>query len=201
MKRKNQILVTGFLFGLGDFIAQKISSRGGSSVDDTSSSSNTSSSVDGITRSSTSSTKSESNKSRFTSNVIKEMDNYDYYRTLRMTTYGLLVAGPLMVAWYKFLSSKFPLVSHRVIVDQLLAAPTSVFLFFSVNGILEQKTVGEIRGRLETEYWPVLKANYMVWPLVQVVNFRFVPVYGQTIFVGGLAVGWNAFLSLRNNNS
>ena len=191
MKRKNQILVTGFLFGLGDFIAQKISSSGSSRVDG-SISFDTGSSVDGITKSNT--------KSRVTSNVIKEMDNYDYYRTLRMTTYGLLVAGPLMVAWYKFLSSKFPLVSHRVIVDQLLAAPTSVFLFFSVNGILEQKTVGEIRGRLETEYWPVLKANYMVWPLVQVVNFRFVPVYGQTIFVGGLAVGWNAFLSLRNNN-
>lgn len=44
-------------------------------------------------------------------------------------------------------------------------------------------------------FWDTLVANYTVWPLLQVVNFKYVGVQHQTLFVNIMAIFWNAYLS------
>ena len=124
---------------------------------------------------------------------------FDPKRTIRMILYGLLVAGPLMVTWYKFLSLNVPNIFHRVLADQILAAPVSLLLYFGVHGILEGKCPEQIKQVLDEQFLHVLQCNYMIWPLVQFVNFKFVPINYQAVFVGSLSLGWNAFLSHRKH--
>ena len=131
---------------------------------------------------------------------MKPKDKMDYPRFFRMTIYGLLV-GPMMVNWYKLLDLKFKPVITRVGVDQLIGAPISILLFFTLTGIMDQKSAKDIQSLLNDQYFRVLKLNYLVWPVFQFINFKYVPLNFQTVVVGGLAVGWNAFLSIVNNNS
>ena len=55
-------------------------------------------------------------------------------------------------------------------------------LFFSYLTLTEGGGKKEIKKKMENIYVPTLKANYMVWPLVQVLNFRVIPLQFQLVF-------------------
>lgn len=83
-------------------------------------------------------------------------------------------------------------------------------------------TVAEGGGRravghkLREMYLPTLKANFMVWPAVQMINFRLMPLQFQLVsyfipqpefavltllqpFVSTVGIAWTAYLSLSNS--
>lgn len=55
-----------------------------------------------------------------------------------------------------------------------------------------------VTHKLGDMYLPTLKANFMVWPLVQIINFRIMPVQFQLPFVSTIGIAWTAYLSLSN---
>lgn len=43
-------------------------------------------------------------------------------------------------------------------------------------------------------YWEALKKNWMLWPAVQAVNFRFVPLEHRVLVVNVVSLGeWDSF--------
>jgi protein Mpv17 len=84
-------------------------------------------------------------------------------------------------------------------------------VFLSSMSVLEGGSPSE---KLERSYWPALKANWTVWPFLQLVNFALVPLQYRVLTVNVLnigmipvyvlalaliKIGWNCFLSLLNN--
>ena len=57
--------------------------------------------------------------------------------------------------------------------------------------IMEGTDPGEkVRGA----YWEALKKNWMVWPAVQAVNFKFVPLEHRVLVVNVVSLGeWGVF--------
>lgn len=45
---------------------------------------------------------------------------------------------------------------------------------------------------------PALKANWQVWPVIQLVNFRFMPLAYRVPFQATCGVFWTLYLSLLN---
>ena len=45
------------------------------------------------------------------------------------------------------------------------------------------------KEKLEKSYWNGLKANYMVWPVVQAINFRLVPLEHRVLVVNIVSLG------------
>lgn len=87
-------------------------------------------------------------------------------------------------------------IAARVAADQLLFAPTFIGVFLSSMAVLEG---GSPSDKLAKSYVPALTANYMIWPLVQAVNFRFVPLHHRVLFVNVISIGWNCYLSFLNS--
>lgn len=52
--------------------------------------------------------------------------------------------------------------------------------------ILEGKDPGK---KIASTYTDTLKANWTVWPVVQTVNFKFVPLEGRVLFVNIVSLG------------
>ncbi|KID95108.1 Mpv17/PMP22, partial [Metarhizium majus ARSEF 297] len=130
---------------------------------------------------------------------------FDFERLTRFMAYGFCVA-PLQFKWFRFLERAFPITKtsafgpamKRVVFDQLVYAPFGVGLFFTVMTVAEGGGRRAIGGKLRDMYVPTLKANYVVWPAVQIVNFRLMPVQFQLPFVSTIGIAWTAYLSLTN---
>lgn len=53
--------------------------------------------------------------------------------------------------------------------------------FFTVMTIAEGGGRRAVSHKLRDMYLPTLKANFMVWPLVQIINFRIMPIQFQLV--------------------
>jgi len=55
------------------------------------------------------------------------------------------------------------------------------------------------KDKLESTYWNALSKNWMVWPFVQAINFKFVPLHHRVLVVNVVSLGWNCYLSFLNS--
>ncbi|KAL2203851.1 hypothetical protein CC79DRAFT_1278258 [Sarocladium strictum] len=130
---------------------------------------------------------------------------FDFERLTRFMAYGFCMA-PVQFKWFKFLSSVFPMTKtsqfgpalKRVAFDQFIFAPVGVGAFFTVMTVAEGGGRRAVTNKLREMYIPTLKANFIVWPAVQIVNFRLMPVQFQLPFVSTVGIAWTAYLSLSN---
>ena len=47
------------------------------------------------------------------------------------------------------------------------------------------------KKKLDDAYWNALKSNWMLWPAVQAVNFKFVPLEHRVLVVNIVSLGKN----------
>lgn len=81
--------------------------------------------------------------------------------------------------------------------DQGIFAPTFIGVFLSSMAVLEGTSPQE---KLERNYTTALTSNYMIWPFVQMVNFKLVPLEHRVLFVNVISIGWNCYLSYLNSS-
>ncbi|KAI0006338.1 vacuolar membrane protein [Xylariaceae sp. FL0662B] len=130
---------------------------------------------------------------------------FDFERLTRFMAYGFVMA-PVQYKWFSFLSRAFPITKtsafgpalKRVAFDQLIFAPFGIACFFSAMTVAEGGGRRAVAHKLRDMFVPTLKANYMVWPAVQIINFRLMPVQFQLPFVSTIGIAWTAYLSLTN---
>ncbi len=113
---------------------------------------------------------------------------FDFERLSRFMAYGFAMA-PVQFRWFKFLERCFPITKtsaflpamKRVAFDQLIFAPFGIACFFTAMTVAEGGGRRAVYQKMRDMYVPTLKANFMVWPAVQIINFRLMPVQFQLV--------------------
>ncbi|KAI9799905.1 MAG: Protein required for ethanol metabolism [Piccolia ochrophora] len=131
-------------------------------------------------------------------------DKHNLARTGRMALYGGAVFGPGATLWYRLLQDKIRLrnknaeIVTKVLVDQSVFATANLFLFLSSMSLMEGTDPKE---KLEKSYKTALIKNWQVWPAVQAINFKLVPLEHRVLVVNvvALGTGWNCYLSYINS--
>src|SRR5690242_13755616 len=138
-------------------------------------------------------------------------------------SYGFLMS-PIQHRWFGFLSKTFPITKigspwipalKRVAFDQFLFAPAGLAAFFTYMTIAEGGGKRAVQRKFQDVYIPALKANFLIWPTVQIINFRVMPIQFQIVrpltlllrpllthlqpFVSTVGIAWTAYLSLTNS--
>ncbi|RCK67766.1 Protein SYM1 [Candida viswanathii] len=131
-------------------------------------------------------------------------------RTLRAVIFGSCVFGPVGHKWYHFLGTSihWPFTSSsrnklkttllRVLIDQTIFVPFLCYpLYYSSMTVLEGKRPiwGNMKRKFEEKWWGTVRTNWMVWPVVQFVNFHVLPAHLRLLLINFVSVGWNTFLS------
>ncbi|CCF32955.1 sym-1 [Colletotrichum higginsianum] len=130
------------------------------------------------------------------------LEKHDFARTGRMALYGGVIFGPVATNWFKFLQHNVVLknknaeILARVAVDQGVFAPVMISVFLSSMATLEGSSIQE---KLDKNYKTALTSNYMLWPFVQMINFKLVPLHHRVLFVNVISIGWNSYLSFLNS--
>ena len=113
------------------------------------------------------------------------------------------VFGPGATKWYSFLQNKIKLqnenvtIAARVLADQTIFATCNMAFFLSSMSVLEGSDPKE---KLQKNYVNGLKANWMLWPPVQAINFKLVPLEHRVLVVNVVSLGWNCYLSYLNSS-
>ncbi|CCM02191.1 uncharacterized protein FIBRA_04270 [Fibroporia radiculosa] len=141
---------------------------------------------------------------------------YDVLRTFRFFAFGVGM-GPLIGRWNFFLERHFPLrfqssalasntervsmraLSKRVGADQLIMAPIGLSIFIGSMGIMEGRDGPHIQRKYTDLLVPVLITNWKVWPIAQLINFRYMPLPYRVPFQSTCGIFWTLYLSILNS--
>lgn len=78
-------------------------------------------------------------------------------------------------------------------------APIGLGIFIGSMGIMEGRDTAHIQRKYSDMYKPALITNWQVWPLAQVINFRFMPLAYRVPFQSSCGVFWTLYLSILNS--
>ncbi|KAF8534770.1 hypothetical protein BDD12DRAFT_895209 [Trichophaea hybrida] len=127
---------------------------------------------------------------------------FDVERLVRYMAWGFLMA-PLQLAWFSFLEKHFPTgelgaAIWKVLFDQIIFSPIGLALFFVFMTVTEGGGSKAVRKKFDGIYVSALKSNYVIWPAVQILNFRVIPLQFQLPFASTVGICWTIYLSLKN---
>ncbi|PIA42693.1 hypothetical protein AQUCO_02000264v1 [Aquilegia coerulea] len=171
---KTQIISSGFLWGVGDIAAQSI-------------------------------THATVKKHHSKSDEDHKLQ-INWKRVAITSMFGFAFVGPVGHYWYEGLDRiirhrlqlqprSFRFVATKVAVDGFLFGPLDLFVFFSYMGLMTGKSVTQVKEDVKRDFLPALVVEGGAWPLLQVANFRYVPVRYQLLYVNVFCLLDSAFLS------
>uniref|UniRef100_A0A131XE13 Mitochondrial inner membrane protein Mpv17 n=1 Tax=Hyalomma excavatum TaxID=257692 RepID=A0A131XE13_9ACAR len=139
--------------------------------------------------------------------VIERRADIDVPRAARFFVMGVGFVGPVVRGWYLILErvvgtgSGGVVVFKKVLLDQTLFGPTFVPSFMVVLGTLQRRSWEDIKQSLRANYFQILQTMYMIWPVAQFVNFRFVSFSYRQAFGSCVAIVWNTYLASKANRT
>lgn len=90
--------------------------------------------------------------------------------------------------------NKWSLKFTKILADQLIFSSTYTLFLISCVGLLSGHDLVTIAGTIQHSFWPIFKIDCMVWPILQFINFTYIPRSMQPIAVNGANIFWNAFI-------
>ncbi|KAF9243812.1 hypothetical protein BU15DRAFT_71931 [Melanogaster broomeanus] len=150
---------------------------------------------------------------QFSQNALTEeherRPGWDPARTLRFFCFGFGIS-PLLGRWNILLERSFPLrrwrtqaisfkaLSKRVAADQVVMAPLGLALFIGSIGVMEGRTTNQIREKYADMYSTAILNNWKIWPVAQLINFRYMPLPYRIPFQATCGVFWTLYMSTLN---
>ncbi|XP_003384042.1 PREDICTED: protein SYM1-like [Amphimedon queenslandica] len=135
----------------------------------------------------------------------EENGKLNFARVGRAAVFGSLILGPLAHLHFNFL--EYMVVKRLALTGTRMAFLKMFFDQFtywaiSINTIylftlpkLEGKTNDQAMDNVRARIWPTMKANWCLWPIAQLINFKLIPVAHQLNFVLIVSLGWASYLS------
>ena len=129
---------------------------------------------------------------------------HDIVRTAKMTVMGLCILGPGLRSWYIILEKVVKgtgtaVALKKMLLDQIIWAPSFLAMFFCLVGLMNGRSKEEIKDKFKIDYVSAIKVNYLIWPAVQMLNFKFVPMQHRVVVVNIVALFWNTYLAYTSH--
>ena len=129
----------------------------------------------------------------------KRQSVWDRTRTRNICLSGSVV-GPTCHFWYKLLDRVFPgktikIVCKKVLVDQVIFSPINISMFLIIMGIVESASMKSVLKDLREKGLQLLKAEWIVWPPAQMVNFMFVSPKYRVLYDNSVSLGFDYYYS------
>ena len=114
-------------------------------------------------------------------------------------------AGPFQHFWYRALSNWFPGTGLRsfgikVGLNQLVLGPLVLCTAFAWNLGLQQQA-DKIPGKISKDMFPTLVNGWKFWVPAASLNFFFVPLQHQVLWMSLCGVLWTGYISFASYNS
>ena len=134
---------------------------------------------------------------------------WDFRRLFAVSFFGVYFMGPVGHVWYekldgfchRFARKKWQMISVKVIGDTFLFGPICLWAFFVSVSLMEGISWRHTEQKIRRDFVPTYLVDYSIWPLVQGLNFRYIPVQHQLLVVNLMCYFDDIFLSYVQHNS
>ncbi|CAH8545956.1 unnamed protein product [Schistosoma turkestanicum] len=89
-------------------------------------------------------------------------------------------------------------VAKKVVLDEVLIGPISLVIFFFYNGFCDTFTVAGAVERCRQSFISAYLSDLAYWPVLQTINFAFVPSSYRVLYVIFFTSLWNTYLCFFN---
>lgn len=89
----------------------------------------------------------------------------------------------------------FRIVTKKVLVDQIIASPIVIFLFFATLGVMRRESLNETAEEIRHKFIRLYKAEWIVWPTAQVINFWILPNRFRVLYDNTISLGYDVYTS------
>lgn len=129
---------------------------------------------------------------------------WDRQRTRQMSMSGLTV-GIFCHNWYNFMDRTFPgrtlrIVLKKVLIDQTVASPIVIILFFATLGMLRKTSLDETFREMKDKFLRLYTAEWVVWPPAQIFNFYLLPTKYRVLYDNTVSLGYDVYTSYVMND-
>ena len=133
--------------------------------------------------------------------LLIEKVAYNWYRTFRLATFGLLVHGTTGHWFYGKLDNAIPgkggaAVATKVFIDQVLWNPIFGIMFFGYMDIMQNMGIGGTIAEIKSKLLSQVTGSWTVWPIAHTINFRFIPTDVRILYINTIQIFYNCFLSI-----
>ncbi|CAI5524065.1 unnamed protein product [Closterium sp. Naga37s-1] len=125
-------------------------------------------------------------------------------RTILMWLFGLLYMGPSAHMVHRALDAIFAAkrdtktALKKVVVEQLTYGPCcNVVAIMWIAYVVERRSWMASKRRLFAAYPGIQINGWKVWPLVALINYKFIPFNLRVLFSNVIAIFWSTFLILK----
>ncbi|KAK8660001.1 hypothetical protein V6N13_050937 [Hibiscus sabdariffa] len=171
---KTQVVSSGLIWGFGDIAAQTI-------------------------------THSTAKKHHHLQEKDKQL-KINWKRVATTSLFGFGFVGPVGHFWYEGLDrcirsrlrlrpNSFRFVASKVAIDGFIFGPLDLLVFFTYMGFSAGKSAPQVKEDVKRDFVPALVLEGGLWPIVQVANFRYIPVRYQLLYVNSFCLLDSCFLS------
>ncbi|XP_063590055.1 uncharacterized protein LOC134766961 [Penaeus indicus] len=134
----------------------------------------------------------------------KTREKYDPVESLRYLFLGSFVTAPTVYVWVKLASKiiKGTSLKHALMkagLEQILFAPVGQTQFYLGITLLEGRPWPECLKEWRDKLIPTWKVAVCFWPVVQTVNFAYVPEKNRVVVVSFASFVWTIFLSYMHH--
>lgn len=128
-----------------------------------------------------------------------DLKSYDGKRSANMAFSGLAV-GILCHHWYKVLDrfiigKSLPMVTKKLFLDQFIFSPVMIVTFFGSLALLEKNPLQNFKTEVKDKFIRLYKAEWMVWPPAQIINFYFLPTKYRVLYDNIISLGYDVYTS------
>lgn len=130
---------------------------------------------------------------------MHEIDKYDFERTGHMAFSGA-IAGLIGHHWYIFLDKiivgrTFDMVLKKLMLDQFICSPIMIMSFFASVAIFEDNPLESFNEEVKDKFWTLYKAEWVVWPPAQIINFYFLPTKYRILYDNTISLCYDVYTS------
>lgn len=132
---------------------------------------------------------------------IVKAPQLDLARLASLTAFGFLYHGPSGHYFYNWLDSKIvgtdaKAVVTKVAIDQIFWCPLFMTVFFTYLGLVNGDSAATITSKVKNDLLTACQGSWKIWPVVHAVNFKFISTKHRLVFINGVQIAFNMFLSL-----
>lgn len=125
----------------------------------------------------------------------------DWKRLATLSFFGFIYHGPSGHYFYNWLDKQIPgtdaiPVFSKVAFDQVIWCPIFMSVFFTYLGLVNGDSLNTIGNKIKSDLLTACQGSWKVWPLVHLINFKFVPNKWRIPYINAVQIAFNMFLSL-----